>query len=433
MTGSSMIRALAALLCTAVAALSHADAPTPLAREMAVLAEEGLRGTPEGLKAAERAYEKARRLAPDDAGIEYAWSLVLTKNRKFEQAEESFQKALAASPPYLPARVASIRNKLRQRKLTEAAEQLVDLAELIGHAPAEAIPVEDRRQAAVWMGSFVEYLKGPAGDADVAQFVNRRIPSVSSYLEEYRDQLASGQTAVGRVQRQFQDQLQTVLDESSTAKTEAMRREVENKDKLERDYRNALKDQASAKKLVEEGAADLDAKLGALEKQLTSIQETERKLSDAILNLSYEMSALQRDLERLQRYEGYPAAKQIYADKINEKTAERELLRADLMSLYATHDQATRRAQQLLEQRSTVYGYQNQLANKSIRVSAQYERLQKLARTQLKEIQTSAPSSSGRAQALRNKMQSWSTYDSLDASAELSALAGGGLPAVKQP
>jgi hypothetical protein len=103
------------------------------------------------------------------------------------------------------------------------------------------------------------------------------------------------------------------------------------------------------------------------------------------------------------------------------------------MSLYATHDQATRRAQQLLEQRSTVYGFQNQLANKSVRVSAQYERLQKLARTQLREIQTSAPGSSGRAQALRNKMQSWSTYDSFDAAAELSALAAGGLPAVKQP
>lgn len=433
MTGPSTIRAFAALLCITVASSSYADAPTPLARELTVLADQGLRGTPEGFQAAERAYQNARRLAPDDAGVEYAWSLVLTKNRKFEQAESSFQKALTASPPYLPARVADIRTKLRQRKLTEAAEQLVDLAELIGHSPAEVIPVEDRRQAAVWMGSFVEYLKGPAGDAEVAQFVSRRIPSVSTYLEEYREQVASGQAAVGRAQRQLQDQLQTVLDESSTAKTEALRREIENKDKLERDYRDAQKDQASAKKLVEEGAADLDAKLSAFEKQLTSMQETEKKLSDAILNLSFEMNALQRDLDRLQRYEGYPAAKQIYADKIAEKTAERELLRTDLLSLHATHDQVSRRAQQVLEQRSTVYGYQNQLANKSVRVSAQYERLQKLARTQLREVQASTPGNSGRALALRNKMQSWSSYDSFDASAELSALAAGGLPAVKQP
>lgn len=78
--------------------------PTPLEETVAAMFNAGLRIGSRHLSEAERHFEQARRLSPNNPWVEYAWGLLLLKQFKREDAGEQFERIRTElEPSFWPA------------------------------------------------------------------------------------------------------------------------------------------------------------------------------------------------------------------------------------------------------------------------------------------------------------------------------------------
>jgi len=406
------------------AARFGAAADDTLARTFETLAQAGLNGTAEGLVEAEAAYARAKRLAPDDGRVDYAWSIVLTRHRQLAEAEQAFEKALAAKQVCLPAQVARVRRTLKSRKYMQVAEELIELAELSGNTAQTQFTPDERRASAEWIGRVVAFLSGPLGDAELVAVVRRREPGLRSYLGEWQADYDRGQRELGLTHRGLQDKLSLVIAEAESQKAESLRTNQDKQAKLDDAYKSASSEGAKAHETVGERLADLNTRIGSLEKQFENLLTTETRITESLFQMQMELTRLEIDLQRLSNYEGYPAAKRIYAMKMQETQIEIELLQTDLTMVWNEKQQLLGQAGSAVRTRLTALSQQQQLEFQKTHDSAKYQRLQRNLQEDAKKVASSSSSKAGRAQGLKNKMQSWSTYDPSTPATELARLAG---------
>ncbi len=105
-------------------------------------------------------YQQAHSLAPNDARVEYAYSLVLLRLFLPAEAQDHLQRALELDPFYVPANQAVIRGLLKARQFVEAAERLSAFASKLDPGRPESI------EAAEWLGRIVNSVIAATGTPD---------------------------------------------------------------------------------------------------------------------------------------------------------------------------------------------------------------------------------------------------------------------------
>lgn len=431
MAGWSLRGLLAALLIfssSSLAARSGAAAEETLARSLEVLADQGLKGTSDGLQAAEGAYQRAKRLAPGDGRVDYAWSLVLTKNRKFEEAETAFQKALGAPQLCLEARISQVRSLLKARKFAEATESLIEMAELAGDPQLAHLTAAERSAAAAWIGQAVAFLTGPLGDSDAASTLARREQALVTYLGELRPDFERGKQDFSVEHRKLQEQLTLALDDAEDQKIDAIRTNRDKQDKLDTAFKSASTEGAKVQETAKERLADIDSKLGSLETRYKIILATEARLLDSIVQLNINLAAYQRDLDRIIRQQQsggrpVPETQGYYTQKILETQVEIELMQTDLAMAQAEKDRLQKQGNAGIRARMTALSDQQQADLQKSKAAAQYQKIQRSLQDENRKLNGSS-GKAGRAQALRTKIQSWSTYDKTTPQSEFALMLG---------
>ena len=424
MAGWSLRGPLAAFLFLYCLSQVVSAADGTLAQSLQVLAQQGMDGTPAGLKAAEAVYQRAKRLAPQDGRVDYAWSLVLTKHRQFPEAAEALEKGAAAEQFSLQARTAQVRSTLKSGKFTQAVEELIELAERTGDLELTHLSPEDRRATAEWIGRAAAFLGGPLADPELGGLIQRREAAIRTYLGSWQADYDRGKRELGVAHRTLQDRLSLLIADADDRKGNALRENEEKRSKLDDAYKSASTEGAKAHENVSERLADINTKIGSLEKQFTNVLATESQITESLYQLQMESMRLTGDLDRLNNYEGYPAAKAIYAMKIQETQIEIELLQTDLGMVLNEKQQLLSQAGAAVRTRLATLSQQQQLEFQKTHDTATYQRLQRGLQENSKKVASSSSTKASRAQGLKVKMQSWSTYDPSTPASELARLAG---------
>jgi len=429
MVGWSLRGLFWALTILCVVARSGAAAEDTLARSLAVLAEDGLKGTPEGLSAAEGAYQRAKRLAPGDGRVDYGWSLVLTKHRKFDDAAEAFEKSLAAPQLCLEARLAEVRSLLKTRKFSDALDRLIEAAELVADPQFTHFTPAERSAAAAWIGQVAAFLAGPLGDPEIAATVSRREPALIAYLGELRADFERGKRELSLEHRKLQDQLALAIDDAEDRKVDALRNNQGKLDKLDSAYKSLSTEGSKAQETANEKIADIESQLGSLETRYKAALAAESRLMESIVQININIVSLQRDLERFdrqneERTRQFPQTRAAYVQKIFEMQIELELLQTDLAVAQAEKDRVLNQAGATARARLTALSQQQQLELQKSQVAAKYQKTQRALQDENRKLAGTTTSRAGRAQGLRTKIQSWGSYDKTTPQSEFQLLLG---------
>ena len=110
--------------------------------------------------------------------------------------------------------------------------------------------------------------------------------------------------------------------------------------------------------------------------------------------------------------------------KIQETQIEIELMQADLQNIRNEKAQLVSQAGAAQKNRFATLSEQQKLDFQKTHDAAKYQRLQRSLEEDARKVAASFPAKAGRAQTLRLRMQSWSTFDSSDPALELAQLAG---------
>lgn len=431
MAGWSLRGPLAAflLLCCASRIVSAEEGT--FAQSLQVLANEGLTGTAEGLKTAEGAYHRAKRLAPGDGRVDYAWSIVLTRHRKFAEAETAFQKALEAAPVCLVAQTAQLRMRLRIRKYEEAVDQLADLAEMTGNTELKLISHPERQSAALWLGRAYAYLIGPLADPEIRRTVEHRQSALRSYLGgDLAKAFDKGRRELGLEHRKLQEDLALLFESAEDKKAEAVRAASAKLAQVEGTFKSASAAATNSQKTLEETVADLDAKLTGMQKQFTLLEDTERTLVMAVADLRATLLSIESDLDRT-RYEAARSsrlrtetAQSVLLEKMNSISVELELTENNLMLVRNQKASLLRTASPLIQQRAQGQLAQHQVSGAASQSSANLQRWQKILQEQTRKAAETPVERTGRLPAMQMRMRSWGTYDRKTPAEELAAAVG---------
>lgn len=425
MVGWSLRGPLAAFLFLCCLSQVVTAAEVTVAQSLQVLATTGMDGTPAGFEKAEAAYKRAKRAAPDDGRVDYAWSLVLTKHRQFVDAADVLEISLTAKQVCLQAQSARIRATLKDRKFAQAVDELVELAELTGDLRLVHLGQEDRQATAAWIGRAAAFLAGPLADPEIGAIIERREAGIRAYLEGFQADYDRGKQELSLAHRELQDRLALSMAEAEERQSEAIRANGEKRAKLEDSYKAATTERSRAESIASETATDLKTTINSLERQFQNLLTAEKRVTEAIFHLEHEQIRLTNELTRLNLEHGrYPAAKQIYPMKIQETQIEIELMQTDLRNVRDEKAQLVSQAGTAQRDRFVTLSEQQKLEFQKTHDVARYQRLQRSLERDGKKIAASSPSREGPAQALRIRMQSWSTFDCRDPALELAQLAG---------
>lgn len=397
-------------------------------RALETLIASGMKGTAEGFRDAENAYQRARRLAADDGRVDYAWALVLTRHRKFDEADEASRKAIGAKQTCLAAHTARLRDRVRNRKFDEAIDMLTELAELAGDPSQAHLTAKERSGAARWLGRVFAFLTGSLGDPEIAAAAQRRERAIRTQLAALETAFDEGMQSQSLEHRKLQDEMTELMASAEEKRTEALRAGNEKLAKVENDYRSASAEASSTQRNLKESAADLEAKLTGMQKQYAKLVETEQTLTLSIAGLEQSVIALNIDLDRIRRAAidnprlNTANAEFVIGQRISQAGIELELTRNSLTLVQGQKDSILRTATGLFQQRMASRSAQQQLSGASAQLSANLQRWQKTILEQSKKISQTPVEKTGRVTAMRMKIQSWGTYDRNDQAVELAAL-----------
>ncbi|HVJ66494.1 MAG TPA: hypothetical protein VM510_00850 [Caulifigura sp.] len=163
-----MIRWGAFFLIGLLGVLNHAaaadpvpsQASSPAARAIESLLNAEITPGKTRLESVMPLYEQARAVAPHDARLEYAYSLVLHRLFQSTEAREHLQRALAIDPAFAPANQAIIRDLLKTRQFTDAGERISGFAARLDEGrPGSA-------EVAEWLGRVVAAVIVAIGTSD---------------------------------------------------------------------------------------------------------------------------------------------------------------------------------------------------------------------------------------------------------------------------
>jgi len=140
-------------------------ADSPLKVELSRLLDVGWSSSPAARKAADQQYDRLRSVAAGNLRADYAYLLVLLKQRRYPDAEKVLDRLLAADPDNLAFLQIAIRTAVLNKNHAAALPLLEKLAAAL---PAEGENDTAAKMAVGFMGRIAGYLAGPV-EAHVSQ------------------------------------------------------------------------------------------------------------------------------------------------------------------------------------------------------------------------------------------------------------------------
>lgn len=273
--------------------------PSPVAAEMAELLEAGWQRTADGRAEAADIYNGAKRKAPANAELLYAYGLVRLKQRQYREAVGQFGEAIAADPAHLPARQAEIWTLMLLKRFPQALVQLEALGTALPREEqAEAIEAP-RRQVARFMGRMFGFLEGPAGKAAREDLVVRHRTAIETQFTTQRnDEFQAGRQAV----LEQYDELALGHDqERDQAKVDQEAEKVQEGERIEQERGNIEGERAAMLERAEKLREDLEYRLSEIDRQMAPLDTSFNRLAAEAQAVQGEMFNLDQRIGRLLR------------------------------------------------------------------------------------------------------------------------------------
>jgi hypothetical protein len=372
--------------------------PASLQRAVSQLLETGATCKPGALAECRRQHERLKKLPGYDAWSGYAFSLVLIQHRSFDDAIAALDDVLASQPDFLPALRAKIWVEMALRKHRAAVDDMRAAAALIADqaaaAPATA-DAEDQHATAYLLGRAFGFLEAERTGTMSTSDLRRSKQKVLSKLGELRSPFDQGEES-------FSADLSKAAAEVNEAEVAAAveREQAEQALKL----RQTEVDKAGAKveyeteKLKTQVKRDLDE----LGKEAESLQ-TELLKGQFSLNTVDEAIAIhQRQLIVLRRRSAADVART--SNGLGRLMTQRAVIERQMAALNFRLSDVAVRTDTLLGQGSQDVG---ELEAKSGQLQHAGKKLQYAEKQRPKN----KPSENQQSRALRQKMQSFRSYE----------------------
>jgi len=179
--GPCVLIGLMAWIGVAQCSTSVADQPSTTVALRALFAA-GRKSTPTAVADAQAKYEALRATVHRDAGIEYAYAIVLINQRKYRQASEVLSRYLATDEPLLSAYRLQITAIIPLGDPGEVIQQTAALAQAI-QQPSAREPASEREDAARFLGLVYRYLELPRKGAVDARVLDEHKREVLALLD----------------------------------------------------------------------------------------------------------------------------------------------------------------------------------------------------------------------------------------------------------
>lgn len=363
------------------------------------------------LEAIRPLYQQAHRLAPHDARLEYAYSLILLRLFQPTEAREHLQRALELDPLYVPANQAVIRELLKSRQFVEAAQRLSAFASKLDPARPESI------EAAEWLGRIVNSVIAAVGTPDAqSQFayhdrlLRTSLPPV--LLASYE----KGSTSVEHELEQLTESIDAARS-SAESKREVTKAKVD-ADLVKDQQEIKLKQQDSQKtrqkwdEWVVDQTAKADDLLREQEKRFQELDNAATVQLTAVTALRLAIDRIDRGLVPQQRVTGLTPP---------NRTAIELQLSLEEQRLAAIYDQqaAVTRAgsETLAARRNAVASYQR-ATGVALKEAANLDRWEKRNKSVADNMKKAAEKKPALVATLEAKIKSFNTWDPVDFESE---------------
>lgn len=248
------------------------------------------------LEELKRVYESEKSRLPEDSPyLEYAYSLVLSKNLQPMEAEIHLRAAAESRLPILlPAHEELIRRTIVAADYQAALEKLAEYACLLGEMPVDGPSAEEAHRGAGWLGGMVAYLEGPAKvPADVKNLSKLTGDQLKLLLDQrYVKGYDAGRQAVHETSAGMERQLNEAITQSTSKQGDDRQELKAKKDQIEQRAAELKEASSSAQKTAREQLNDLDNKIKLLEKQFSLSLEAEQRLMASQILLQAEIDRL---------------------------------------------------------------------------------------------------------------------------------------------
>lgn len=134
--------------------------------------------------AADQQFQKMAVASQAHPSANYAYALVLLKQRRYDEAAKPLDSAVAGDPTNWSARQNKIRLLMLTKKYDAALVELDRMSKQLAEASEDQLPPSQRREVVAFLGRMIGFLEGPA-ERDVAASSRRRVQrQVESVLTE---------------------------------------------------------------------------------------------------------------------------------------------------------------------------------------------------------------------------------------------------------
>ena len=360
---------------------------------------------PRALQDAGQQYQQAKTFAGGDQRLEYGWTLILIKHRRYAEAIQRLDAIVVDKPDHRTALYWRIRVKMLTKQYAAA---LVDL-ETFSNTIQRPDDPEDR-QAARFVGRMMGYLQGPSQRADnLFRAARRRIEN----------------NLLDTLQQDFDEGRHTVLDQYVNLSGRSQQVAADTRLQQQRERQEKMAEVNATRQRIALDRQQIDAQRTRLQTELDDdlvrLDAQRRQTVTEVAHAEAQLFAADQDLARLDLL----LNDLLIALEIEPDPTQRALLRAELLrteSRFAVLDAAARRhAEQLGRQRQQLTALNRQRARFIGQFQDQLQGLQqrkqelvkdeKLATALQRKIMRLVSDRSPRADNLATRAAAFTTYE----------------------
>lgn len=405
-----------------IVALLAGALPSPEARaadataqaEIVRLLEVGWESGAAARAAADQHFQSLAKTGPTNPRANYAYALVLMKQRRYDEALQQLDRVLKADSTHWAARENKVRLLMLTRSYAAALVEINRLSQTLADAPQDQVPPERHEETLRFVGRMFGFLEGPAGRdvtpparQRVDRDVSRRLSEQEqAWVEEAREGVLARYAAMtGESERGREAALAT-----AERQREEDRRDLEERRAEQKDRRAEL---AEHREKLRQEVRDLEA----------AFAKEERPLLDRLAALERqaavprrELSLLLTDIDRL---------RVLAAETHDPIERDRLLFRAQQLDLVAARYDADlalleRQAAAVNTERAALknrFGREIAVAGRSVQaVDRELDALQRgEKRNAIDERRLERPLTSGtrRVRAIEAEAAAFTTYEAL--------------------
>lgn len=356
-------------------------------------------------------YQQALSLAPRDARLEYAYSLVLTRLFQAGEAREHFNRALEIEPGFVPARQAAIRDLIKSQKFQEAAEQIAAFGGSI--VPSD----RDAAETVRWLGRMVSCVIGAVGTPDAQVSFTYQDRALRASLSPVL--LAAYERGFADVEQELETFKQSIEEARSMAEG---RREVA-KAKVDAgladdqtEIKLKLQDADKARKKWDEWITDQTAKADDLlveqEKRFQDLDRAATTQQTAIVAIRMQLDRIDRGLTPTNRSQTVNSNTR---DLIERSLAVEEL---KLQTLFGNQSDLARKAAETVAARRNAVAQYQKATGVVMKEVATLDRWEKRNKAVAVSQKKSADKKPAMVASLEAKIKSINTWDPVDFESE---------------